>query len=96
MRLVVRRLSLHSFANVTRQFAEEILYETEAIWWSDDGRDLAFLRIDDKDIKQIRFPIYDAEQPYPHITSIPYPKVKHAGRYEVLTSLHRSTSRCLK
>ncbi|VDD92007.1 unnamed protein product [Enterobius vermicularis] len=54
-------------------YEEEILSSSSTLWWSRSGNYLAFLSIDDRNVTQIEYSIYDKRQ-YPFTNRIPYPK----------------------
>uniref|UniRef100_A0A158PNN6 Dipeptidyl peptidase family member 1 (inferred by orthology to a C. elegans protein) n=1 Tax=Anisakis simplex TaxID=6269 RepID=A0A158PNN6_ANISI len=54
-------------------YEEEILSSNAALWWSKSGEYLAYLRIDDHQIPQVEFPMFNHAQ-YPTTESVPYPK----------------------
>uniref|UniRef100_A0A915CFT9 Dipeptidyl peptidase family member 1 n=1 Tax=Parascaris univalens TaxID=6257 RepID=A0A915CFT9_PARUN len=54
-------------------YEEEILSSNAALWWSKSGQYLAFLTIDDRQVEQIQFPVFQRKQ-YPSMNSVPYPK----------------------
>lgn len=43
------------------------------MWWSKSGQYLAFVRIDDRKVPLIQYPLFGQQQ-YPVINKIPYPK----------------------
>ena len=54
-------------------YEEEILYETNAMWWSSDSLKLAFIKFNDSLVEFYSFPIYDGSQ-YGSFSQIRYPK----------------------
>ncbi|EJW82001.1 hypothetical protein WUBG_07089, partial [Wuchereria bancrofti] len=59
-------------------YEEEIFNSNVGLWWSKSGRYLAFIKIDDRRVPLIQYPLFGQEQ-YPAMNKIPYPKagVKH-------------------
>uniref|UniRef100_A0A8C2B7B7 Fibroblast activation protein, alpha n=1 Tax=Cyprinus carpio TaxID=7962 RepID=A0A8C2B7B7_CYPCA len=58
-------------------YEEEVFASNEAIWWSPQGKYLAYLQINDTGVHNIEYPLYGNDQ-YPTTVLIPYPKVsKH-------------------
>lgn len=58
-------------------YEEEVLSGDSALWWSPDGKHLAFLRSDDTDVQEFTIPYYVQDpkpQAYPEMRSIKYPK----------------------
>ncbi|KAK6766849.1 hypothetical protein RB195_026243 [Necator americanus] len=55
-------------------YEEEILSSGTAIWWSDSGQYLAYIRFDDRSVNRIYIPKYIRGSQYPQYTEIPYPK----------------------
>lgn len=54
-------------------YEEEILYQTNAIWWSPDSLKVAYIKFNDSGVEFYRFPIYDGS-PYGYMNRIRYPK----------------------
>lgn len=54
-------------------YEEEILYQTNAMWWSPDSTKLAYIKFDDSNVKFYEFRMYDGS-PYGHINRVRYPK----------------------
>lgn len=54
-------------------YEEEILYTTNAMWWSPDSTKLAYLKFNDTDVDFYMFPTYDGAQ-YGNLNKIRYPK----------------------
>lgn len=50
-----------------------VSFPIQALWWSKSGQYLAFLTIDDRQVEQIQFPVFQRKQ-YPSMNSVPYPK----------------------
>uniref|UniRef100_A0A9J8B5X8 Fibroblast activation protein, alpha n=1 Tax=Cyprinus carpio carpio TaxID=630221 RepID=A0A9J8B5X8_CYPCA len=60
-------------------YEEEVFASNEAIWWSPQGKYLAYLQINDTGVHNIEYPLYGNDQ-YPTTVLIPYPKVsKHSN-----------------
>ncbi|KAK6106102.1 Dipeptidyl peptidase IV (DPP IV) N-terminal region family protein [Brugia pahangi] len=59
-------------------YEEEIFNSNVGLWWSKSGRYLAFIKIDDRRVPLIQYPLFGQQQ-YPAMNKIPYPKtgVKH-------------------
>ncbi|XGW32456.1 hypothetical protein V3C99_017195 [Haemonchus contortus] len=55
-------------------YEEEILSSAEAIWWSDSGNYISYLRFDDRSVNRIYIPKYLRGSQYPQYMEIPYPK----------------------
>ena len=63
-------------------YEEEILSTDQAVWWSPEGKALAYMKFDDVQVVNISFSWYggfeeNAPQ-YPSLITIPYPKT---GRF---------------
>jgi hypothetical protein len=54
-------------------YEEEILYQTNAMWWSTTSDKLAFLKFNDTLVKTYSFPSYDGSQ-YDRLNELRYPK----------------------
>lgn len=54
-------------------YEEEILYQTNAIWWSPDSKKMAYIKFNDSQVEFYKFPLYDGS-PYGYINQIRYPK----------------------
>ncbi|CAG9534894.1 unnamed protein product [Cercopithifilaria johnstoni] len=54
-------------------YEEEIFNSNVGLWWSKSGQYLAFIRIDDRRVSLIQYPSF-AQQQYPTMNKIPYPK----------------------
>ncbi|TKR92893.1 hypothetical protein L596_007459 [Steinernema carpocapsae] len=62
------------YNGITDWLYEEELFQTpQAMWWSRNGEFLAFITIDDRNVRNIEFSSYNRLQ-YPSISRIPYPK----------------------
>ncbi|VBB25576.1 unnamed protein product [Acanthocheilonema viteae] len=59
-------------------YEEEIFNSNVGLWWSKSGQYLAFIKIDDRKVPLIQYPLFGQQQ-YPMMNKIPYPKtgVKH-------------------
>ncbi|KAF3911629.1 Seprase [Arthrobotrys entomopaga] len=70
-------------------YEEEILSDRKALWWSPDGKYLAFLSFDDTKVETYRVPYYMDGQKvapsYPHELKLRYPKV---GSPNPIVSFH--------
>lgn len=55
-------------------YEEEILASGDAIWWSESGNFMAYLRFDDRAVNRIYIPKYLRSSQYPLYMEIPYPK----------------------
>uniref|UniRef100_A0AC34FB37 Uncharacterized protein n=1 Tax=Panagrolaimus sp. ES5 TaxID=591445 RepID=A0AC34FB37_9BILA len=58
-------------------FAEEILNDAKALWWSKSGQYLAYALFDDKNVSKVILPYY-TQKPYPTYHSLAYPKAGDA------------------
>ncbi|KAG1945036.1 dipeptidyl peptidase 4 [Pimephales promelas] len=54
-------------------YEEEVFASNEAIWWSPQGKYLAYLQINDTGVHTIEYSLYGNDQ-YPTTVFIPYPK----------------------
>lgn len=54
-------------------YEEEILYQTNAMWWSPKSINLAYIKFNDTHVKFYEFPIYDGS-PYGNFNRVRYPK----------------------
>jgi hypothetical protein len=54
-------------------YEEEVLYQTNAMWWSSDSLKLAYIKFNDTQVEYYRFPIYDSS-PYGYMNKLRYPK----------------------
>lgn len=54
-------------------YEEEILLQTNAIWWSPDSSKLAYIKFNDSLVEYYYFPIYDGS-PYGSLNKVRYPK----------------------
>ncbi|XP_054827355.1 prolyl endopeptidase FAP [Eublepharis macularius] len=54
-------------------YEEEMLAVKYALWWSPNGKNLAYIQFDDTDIPIIEYSYYGEDQ-YPRKITIPYPK----------------------
>jgi hypothetical protein len=54
-------------------YEEEILYQTDAMWWSPDSSKLAYIKFNDSKVEYYSFSMYDNSQ-YGHLNKIRYPK----------------------
>lgn len=55
-------------------YQEEIFLTSQALWWSKNGEQLAFLTIDNQKVRHANIPIYEKQQ-YSSHASQAYPKV---------------------
>ncbi|PIO76364.1 dipeptidyl peptidase IV protein [Teladorsagia circumcincta] len=55
-------------------YEEEILSSSDAIWWSDSGDYLSYLRFDDRSVNRIYIAKHLRNSQYPQYMEIPYPK----------------------
>uniref|UniRef100_A0A672P3D5 Dipeptidyl peptidase 4-like n=1 Tax=Sinocyclocheilus grahami TaxID=75366 RepID=A0A672P3D5_SINGR len=68
-------------------YEEEVFASNEAIWWSPQGKYLAYLQINDTGVHNIEYSLYGNDQ-YPTTVFIPYPKVsKHPSDFTISFSL---------
>lgn len=65
--------------NQNYSFPEEVLASASALWFSPDGRHLAFATFNDTNVKDISIPVYgepgSMKDQYPSEMKIKYPKV---------------------
>lgn len=54
-------------------YEEEIFNSNAALWWSKSGQYLAYASIDDREVTEIEYSIFEKRQ-YPFTNRIPYPK----------------------
>lgn len=72
-------------------YEEEVLSKDHALWWSPDSSKIAFLRLDETEVDEFRFPIYNPTDdsytvvPYTQDVVIKYPK---PGYSNPLASVH--------
>ncbi len=59
-------------------YEEEVLYQSNAIWWSPDSTKFAYLKFNDSLVDYFAFPVYDGSQ-YDHMNRIRYPKPNMAN-----------------
>eukprot|EP01121_Diplochlamys_sp_Union-15-3_P018619 TRINITY_DN6817_c0_g1_i1.p1 TRINITY_DN6817_c0_g1~~TRINITY_DN6817_c0_g1_i1.p1 ORF type:complete len:768 (-),score=124.38 TRINITY_DN6817_c0_g1_i1:92-2395(-) len=57
-------------------YEEELFYDYRAMWWSSDGKHLAWLRSDETEVQRFQFTTYVSvdKSPYTEQVSLPYPK----------------------
>ncbi|ORX93657.1 hypothetical protein K493DRAFT_374902, partial [Basidiobolus meristosporus CBS 931.73] len=59
-------------------YEEEVFQSNQALWWSPDSTYIAFLRFDESDVPEYKFPMYhsddDGENPYMEEVNMRYPK----------------------
>ncbi|KAK5970600.1 Dipeptidyl peptidase family member 2 [Trichostrongylus colubriformis] len=55
-------------------YEEEILSSAEALWWSDSGNYISYLRLDDRSVNRVYIPKYLRNSQYPRYMEVPYPK----------------------
>lgn len=60
---------LHTFL-----FTEEMFSSNQGLWWSPEGKYVAYVETNDTDVHAIEYSWYGENQ-YPSTVSIPYPKV---------------------
>jgi hypothetical protein len=72
-------------------YEEEVFSNDHTLWWSPDSSKIAFLRLDETEVDEFRFPIYNPTDdsstvvPYTQAVVIKYPK---PGYNNPLTSVH--------
>jgi dipeptidyl aminopeptidase len=72
-------------------YEEEVFSSDYALWWSPDSSKIAFLRLDETEVDEFRFPVYNptddsyAVVPYTQDVTIKYPK---PGYNNPLASVH--------
>lgn len=54
-------------------YEEEILGQTNAMWWSPDSVKIAYIKFNDTSVEFYQFPVYDGS-PYGYMNRIRYPK----------------------
>jgi len=54
-------------------YEEEILFQTNAMWWSPDSTKLAYIKFNDSNVEYYSFPLFDST-PYGTMNKIRYPK----------------------
>ena len=54
--------------------SEEVFASSEAMWWSTNGRFLAYAEFNDTNVQAVEYTLYGSEQ-YPTTVVVPYPKV---------------------
>jgi hypothetical protein len=54
-------------------YEEEILFQTNAMWWSPDSLKLAYIKFNDSSVEFYSFAMYDSSQ-YDHMNKVRYPK----------------------
>ncbi|XP_071329669.1 dipeptidyl peptidase 4 [Trachinotus anak] len=54
-------------------YEEEVFASNGAIWWSINGKYLAYLELNDTEVHKVEFSWYGSEQ-YPQTVAVPYPK----------------------
>ncbi|XP_056145576.1 dipeptidyl peptidase 4 [Lampris incognitus] len=54
-------------------YEEEVFSSNEAIWWSTNGRFLAYTELNDTEVQRVEFSLYGSGQ-YPVTVAVPYPK----------------------
>uniref|UniRef100_A0A8C1N5H5 Fibroblast activation protein, alpha n=1 Tax=Cyprinus carpio TaxID=7962 RepID=A0A8C1N5H5_CYPCA len=64
-------------------YEEEVFASNEAIWWSPQGKYLAYLQINDTGVHNIEYSLYGNDQ-YPTTVFIPYPKVSKYPNFRVM------------
>ncbi|CAL9737057.1 dipeptidyl aminopeptidase A [Monosporozyma servazzii] len=57
-------------------YEEEVFEDDRTLWWSPDGKHLAYLRIDETDVEEYTIPYFVQEEheQYPEMRNIKYPK----------------------
>ncbi|PWA03234.1 hypothetical protein BB558_000583 [Smittium angustum] len=58
-------------------YEEEVLENSNSHWWSPDGKMMIYLQLDDTNVPDMKYPVYDSaskNNSYPEIVSIKYPK----------------------
>lgn len=71
---IILRISYSCKLYVNTYFSEEMLAAKYALWWSPNGKFLAYAEFNDSDIPIIAYSYYGDGQ-YPRTINIPYPKV---------------------
>ena len=55
-------------------YEEEVIHGATTLWWSPNGRYLAWLRTDESEVQTYNFPWYTPESPYPQDKHVRYTK----------------------
>lgn len=76
-------------------YEEEILYQTNAMWWSPDSVKLAYIKFNDSQVEFYMFPIYDGS-PYGYMNKIRYPKPDTHNPKATVYIYHTETGDTLK
>ncbi|XP_071379134.1 dipeptidyl peptidase 4 [Centroberyx affinis] len=58
-------------------YEEEVFSSDEAMWWSSNGKFLAYAEVNDTEVNKVEFTLYGSEQ-YPKTVAVPYPKAGSA------------------
>lgn len=63
-------------------FVEEIISDTNAVWFSPDGKKLAYASFNDTDVNVMSIPYYgepgNLDSQYPRAMNLRYPKVSYS------------------
>ncbi|KAM3720792.1 Dipeptidyl peptidase family member [Dirofilaria immitis] len=73
-------------------YEEEIFSSNVGLWWSKSGKYLAFIRIDDRKVPLMQYPLFGQQQ-YPEINKIPYPKTGVKNLPEITINIWNKESK---
>jgi hypothetical protein len=76
-------------------YEEEILSQTNAMWWSSTSDKLAFIKFNDTLVKLFSYPTYDGSQ-YDHMNNLRYPKPDTPNPLASLFVYHVKDERTVK
>uniref|UniRef100_A0A915N2Q5 Uncharacterized protein n=1 Tax=Meloidogyne javanica TaxID=6303 RepID=A0A915N2Q5_MELJA len=76
-------------------YEEEILQTSQALWWSKDGKFLAFLTIDNREVPHVPI-MHFAHHQYPKVARQPYPKVDEKHLPQIWLSIWNKEDGTLK
>uniref|UniRef100_A0A914KW76 Uncharacterized protein n=1 Tax=Meloidogyne incognita TaxID=6306 RepID=A0A914KW76_MELIC len=76
-------------------YEEEILQTSQALWWSKNGKFLAFLTIDNREVPHVPI-MHFAHHQYPKVARQPYPKVDEKHLPQIWLSIWNKEDGTLK
>jgi hypothetical protein len=76
-------------------YEEEILFQSNAMWWSSTSDKLAFIKFNDTLVKLFSFPTYDGTQ-YDQMNNLRYPKPDTPNPMASLFVYHVKDGRTVK